>query len=279
MNLWHAAIALLPFDWAHYAFMRNALLAIVIISPVLALLGSMIVNKQMAFFSDAIGHATLAGIAIGTLAGLDNPMAVMIGFSCLLAGVITLMRRFGSASTDTVISVTMSFCAALGIVLLSRNGGFTKYSRYLIGDVLSITNGEIVQALIVSALFMAVWLVFFNTIVLVSINHSLARSRRIPIWLVETLFAVITAVIVTVCIPWVGILVISALIVLPAATARNLARSTRQYLFAAACIGIVSGIAGLIASYYWATATGATMVLIAAGFYAVSLVVKAAALR
>lgn len=275
MSIWHAAVAALPFEWAHYAFMQNALLAICIMSPLLAFLGCMIVNKNMAFFSDAIGHAGLTGIAIGTLLGAADPVFSMLFFSAVLAVLITLMRKYGSASADTVISVVMSFTVALGVVVLSRNGGFAKYSRYLVGDLLSIAPHEILHLLAAAVLFLLMWLLIFNRVFLVSINHSLAQSRGIRIWVVEGLFATMTALAVTVSIQWIGILVISALLILPAAFARNLAHSVRNYLALSAGAGIFSGIAGLIISYYSATASGATIVLVLSLLFISSIVWRA----
>jgi len=274
MSLWHALAALLPFQWAQYAFMRNALLAVLIVSPLFALLGCMVINRQMAFFADAIGHAGLTGVAIGALAGLADPLWAMTAFAVALALALTALRRWGSSSADTAIGIISSFSVALGIVLLSRMGGFAKYSRFLVGDILNITAGQLPWLLVTAALFLACWALFFNAVVLVSVNRSLARSRRFNVWAVETLFAALTAAVVTVSIPWVGILVINALLVLPAAASRNVTVSVRSYLWTAVIVSTVSGIAGLVASFYLGTATGGTIVLIAAGAYAVSLLMR-----
>jgi zinc transport system permease protein len=274
MNLWYSLFPLFPFEWAGFVFMQNALLAVIIISPLLAFIGCMIINKQMAFFSDAIGHAGLTGIAIGVLLGALNPLSAMLFFACVLALVITIMRKYAAASADTIIGVIMSFTVALGIVILSRQGGFTRYSRYLIGDILSITPREIGELLAVCLVFLFLWVFFFNRIFMVSINHSLAKSRQIHVWTVEAVFAVLAAVIVTISIQWIGILVISALIILPAAAARNIARSTQSYLLFAVIAGIISGVTGLVLSFYLATATGATIVLVAMFFYLISFIYR-----
>lgn len=274
MNLWSSLISLLPFDWAHFSFMHNALLAVLIVTPLFAFLGCMVVNNQMAFFSDAIGHAGLTGIAVGTILGIANPLWSMLGFAFVLAVLTTLLRRHSAASNDTVIAIVMSFTLALGIVILSRGGGFNRYSRFLIGDLLSITPLEIMSLLVVAAGFVLLWVTSFNRIFLVSMNTSLARSRKVPVWVIQTLFAVITAFVVTVSIQWVGILVINAMLILPAAASRNMARSISGYLWIAAGISLISGIAGLLASYYWSTASGATIVLFTMSFYVVSLVVR-----
>jgi zinc transport system permease protein len=274
MSGWHALLQLLPFDWAHYAFMHNALLAVILVSPLFALLGCLVIDNQMAFFSEAIGHAALTGIAIGVLAGLGNPLWSMIGFAVLLAFVVSALRRVSAASTDTIIGLAMAFTVALGVVLLSRGGGFAKYSRYLIGDILTITPTELAGAAAMLAGVVLVWIFFFNRFFLTFLNRSLAKSRGIDVWFVEGLFAAIVALVVTVSIPWIGLLVINSLLILPAAAARNLSRSTAQYHAFAIAISFVSGILGLIGSFYWNTASGATIVIFAMAFFVVSLMLR-----
>ncbi len=272
MLVWTSLVSTLPFEWAQFGFMQNALLAVLIVTPLFAFLGCMVINNQMAFFSDAIGHSALTGIAIGVIVGLANPLWAMALFALLLAVGITILRRYSAASSDTVIGIVMSFTVALGIVILSRGGGFNRYSRYLIGDLLSITPAEIVMLCIVTVVFLTIWVTLFNRIFLVSINTSLARSRKIPVWITQGLFASITALIVTLSIQWVGILVINALIILPATASRNVAKSMKEYLWFSALISVIAGVSGLIASYYMSTATGATIVLFSMIFYVCSLI-------
>lgn len=274
MNLCLELIASLPFEWAQYKFMQQALLAVLITGPLLAFLGCMVVNNQMAFFSDAVGHSAFTGIAIGTILGLDNPLWSMILFSVIFAVCITLLKRHGTASTDTVTGIMMSTALALGIVILSRGGSFNRYSQFLIGDFLSISSSDICNLIIVAILFLIAWVVFFNQFFLVSLNTSLAGSRKIPVWLIQTVFAVVTALVVAVSIQWIGILVINALIILPAATSRNLVHSTFSYVWIASAISIVSGIAGLVSSFYWSTASGATIVLFASLMYFLSVLLR-----
>jgi zinc transport system permease protein len=159
--------------------------------------------------------------------------------------------------------VFSSTAVALGLILLS-SGGFNKYSSYLVGDLLSITPTEL---LLLSISFIAViilWVLIFNRLLLISINQSLAASRGTNTLLVDILFTIAIAVVVTITIQWVGLLIINSLIVLPAAAARSVTRNMRQYHAVSIGISMFSGVSGLIASYYLDTATGATIVLIAA---------------
>jgi zinc transport system permease protein len=274
MTAWYWLTDLLPFAWAHYVFMKHALLAVLLISPLFALLGCHVIHNQMAFFSEAIGHAALTGIAIGVLFGLGNPLWAMVGFSAVLAVAVTLLRRRSAASTDTIIGLVMAFTVALGVVLLSRGGGFAKYSRYLVGDLLTVSAAELGGLAVLLAAVLALWAAVFNALLLASINRPLARSRGVAVWTVEALFATAVAVVVTVSVPWLGLLVINSLIILPAAAARNLARNTPSYVGWAVAISLASGILGLVSSYYWATAAGATIVLYAMGFFALSLAAR-----
>jgi len=275
MHFWYSLVdILLPFGWLDHMFMKNALLGVLLVTPIFGLLGTMIVNNKMAFFSDSLGHSALTGIAIGVLFGIKNPVWSMLFFSVLITIAILVVKEANTASTDTIIGVFSSTAVALGIVILSRNGGFNKYSVYLIGDLLSISPSDLLILGIVFVLVIGLWIVIFNRLLLASMNPSLARSRGINVRLYEYLFAMMMAVIVTISIQWVGILIISSLLILPAAASRNIAKNIRQYHVYSVLIALTSGISGLILSYFWGTSTGATIVLISSAFFAVTLIVK-----
>jgi len=257
-----------------YAFMRNALIGILLITPVFGILGTMIVNNKMAFFSDALGHSALTGIAIGVLFGIKTPIWSMLIFSILLAIAIIVVKNANTASTDTIIGVFSSTAVALGIVILSYNGGFNKNMVYLIGDFLSINLTDLIMLGVVFIIVLVLWVFIFNKLLLVSINQSLAGSRGINVRLYEYTFTLIMAVIVTISIQWVGILVISSMLILPAASARNIAKNIRQYHIYSVAIAVISGFCGLVLSYFLGSATGATVVLISASFFAATFFLK-----
>jgi len=143
IHIWYKFIDLLPFAWTNYEFMKNALLAVVIITPCFGLIGTMIVGNRMAFFSDVIGHSALTGVAIGVILGLVDVRPAMIIFAVILSIVVNIILEKTKASSDTVMGVFAAITAALGIALLSRGGSFNKYTVYLIGDILSVTPDEI----------------------------------------------------------------------------------------------------------------------------------------
>ena len=269
MSVWYDIINFLfPFQWAQYDFMKNALLGVLLVTPMFGILGTMVVNNKMSFFSDALGHSALTGIAVGVMLGIDNTLISMLGFSILLTIAIINVKNAKTASVDTIIGVFSSSAVALGIVILSYNGGFNKYSVYLIGDLLSISSGDILMLIISFVVVLIIWFTCFNKFLLVSINNTFARSRGINVKFYEYVFTILVAIIVTISIRWVGILVISSMMILPAASARNIANNIRQYHIYSISIAMISGILGLFLSYHFGCATGATIVLISSLFFA-----------
>ena len=266
---------LLPFEWTEFNFMKNAFVAVLLITPLFGLVGTMIVNNRMSFFSDAIGHSALTGIAIGVLLGVDNYLLSMLGFALLFAVGISAVIGSGVSSADTIIGVFSSTGLALGVVLLSASGGFSKYSSYLIGDILTVQPEEIALLGCVLIAVLLVWGLFFNRFLLTSINGDLAASKNIREGALQKIFVILVAVLVTVSIKWVGVLIINSLLVLPAASARNMARSMRSYHAWSVGISMFSGVTGLILSYYLGTAAGGTIVLVAAVVFAVTFAVGA----
>jgi zinc transport system permease protein len=270
MNIWYSLIDWLPFSFIQYDFMKNALLAVILIAPLFGLAGTMVINNRMSFYSDALGHSALAGIAVGTLLGLQDFVVSMVLFAILFGLGISAVKSRARSSTDTIIGVFSASAIALGIALLSRHGGFAKYNNFLVGDILAIRSSDIILLLVVLAGLLLFWIVFFNQILLLSVNPSLAISKGIKIHIIENAFLVIIAILVTVSIKWVGILLINSLLILPAAAARNIARSMRQYHGLSVLFSVFAGISGLLLSYYLDMAAGATIVLCSAAIFAVT---------
>ena len=265
---------LLPFSWVEYNFMKNALLAIIIITPLFGILGTMVVNNRMAFFSDALGHSALTGIAVGTIFGISDTNISMVLYATLFALFLNYIKRRKTLSTDTVISVVSSFSMAIGLMVLSRGGNFSRYSSLLVGDILSITAGEIGFLSIIFVITLVYWFLCFNRLHSVGVNVSLARSKSIKSSLMEDSFSILIAIIVMLSIKWIGILIINALLILPAAAGRNLASNMREYHLFSVLVAVFSGICGLILSYYMGTATGPTVVIIAAIIFFITLFVS-----
>lgn len=265
---------LLPFLWADYKFMKNAFLAIIIIAPLMGILGTMAVNNKMAFFSDALGHSALTGVALGVLLGINNELISLVAFGVLLALIITKVKNKGNASSDTVISVFSSTAIALGLLVLSYGGGFSKYSAYLVGDILSVTQSEILYLFIAFVAVVIIWSLIYNKLLLISINRELAASRGIKTILYENLFVIVVAVVVMLSIKSVGILLINSLLILPAATARNISKNSRSYLGFSVLTSLFCGVGGLVTSFYTDTSAGATIVMALAVVFFVTYIIR-----
>mgnify|MGYP000904880038 FL=1 len=252
------------FDWWQYDFMRNAFFAVLLTMPLFSMLGTIVVNNGMAFFSDALGHSSLTGVGIGILLGLTDYTPAMVIFAVVFALLMNRIRHSHIASTDTVIGVFSACGVALGLVLLSLGGSFSRYQNILIGDILSITKNELILLAITLAVFLVIWLLCFNRFYAISISPSLAQSKGIRVKLFDNLFVAAVAVVVMLAIRWVGLLIVNSMLILPAAAARYFARSAREYHFAALVFGLFSGMLGLWFSYRNAIATGPVIVIIAA---------------
>ena len=261
---------ILPFEFMQYAFMKNAFLAILLVSPIFAILGTMIVNNKMAFFSDALGHSALTGIAIGSILGISNMNISMFIFAVIFAILLNLVKNKTSYGADTIISVFSSIAIALGLAILAQTGGFNKYSSYLVGDILSISKTEIIYLCIAFILVFAFWFKLFNKLNAVSINPSLAKSKGINVKLLDNMFAIIIAVMVMISIRWVGILLINSMMILPAASSRNIAKNMRNYHAYSIIFALFSGIVGLIISYYTNIPTAPMIVILSGIIYFVT---------
>ena len=275
MNLWYALWDLLPFEMLHWDFMKNALLALLIMSPLFGLLSTMIVTGRMSFFSDALGHSAFTGIAIGAICGMTAPTGAAVLFSVVFALLFSYVRSRSNQAADTLIGVFSSSAVALGIFVATMGGSsFTKYNKYLIGDILSVTPGEIGMLALVLLAVLVFWALCANRLTLTAIHPQLAASRGIPVGLSQTLFVTAIAVVVTLSISSVGLLILNSLLVLPAASARNIARNLKQYHGYSVLFALVAGIGGLTVSYYLGCSAGAAISLILAAIFIVTFVFR-----
>lgn len=266
---------LLPFSFAEAGFMKRALLAMLLVAPAAAAVGVPLVQFRMAFFSDAIGHSAFTGVALGVLLGV-SPTWTMAAFGALVAVAIILVKGRTDLSSDTVIGVFFSTAIALGIAIISRQKGLTRnLQSYLYGDPLAVSDAELawMAALL---LLVAVYLFFsYNRILLLGVHEGFARTKGVPVRAVEISFSLVVALVVTTAIRTVGILLVTAMLVIPAAAARNVARGAKAAFHLSVGIALFSGFSGLVASYYLDTATGATVVLAAAACFALTTAARA----
>ena len=275
MSIWYWLCALLPFEMLNWLFMCNALLAILLICPLLGLMSTMIVTGRMSFFSDALGHSAFTGIAIGAICGLAAPTWAAVIFSVLFALLFSFVRSRSNQAADTIIGVFSSAAVALGIFVATLGGNsFTKYNKYLIGDILSVSPSEIGILAIVLVAVILFWALCSNRLTLTAIHPQLASSRGIPVKLSQTLFTVAIAVVVTLSISSVGLLILNSLLVLPGASARNVARNLKQYHLFSVLFALTAGLSGLTVSYYLGASAGAAISLILALIFAVTFTLR-----
>lgn len=275
MSIWYSPCEALKLEMLQWDFMKNALLAILIMSPLFGLMSTMIVTGKMSFFSDALGHSAFTGIAIGCIFGIAAPTWVAVAFSIAFSLLFSFVRSRSSQAADTLIGVFSSTAVALGIFIATLGGGsFTKYNTYLIGDILSVTPAQIGMLGLILVAVVIFWVLFSNRLTLTAIHPQLASSRGIPVGLSQTLFTTAIAVVVTLSISSVGLLILNSLLVLPAASARNVARNLRQYHLFSVLFALVAGIGGLVISYYLGSSAGAAISLVLALIFAVSFCLR-----
>ena len=278
MEFWYALVDLLPFEWAEPGsmyFMKNALLAILVISPLFGILSTMVVHSHMSFFSDALGHSAFTGMAIGALCGVGEPTWAAVVFSALFAVLFQLVRRRSHLASDTVIGVFSSTAVALGIFISTLGGrSFTKFNNLLIGDILSVEPAKVGLLAVILLVVVGLWVLSFNQLMLSAVHPALADSRGVKVFWQETLFSVAIAVVGTVSMTWVGLMVINSLLVLPAASARNVARNMGQYHLLSLLSALLTGVAGLMTSYYIGASAGASITLYLAVWFAMTFLLR-----
>ena len=269
---------LLPFEWTEFAYMKNAFLAVLLITPLFGLVGTMVVNNKMSFFSDALGHSALTGIAIGVLLGVDNYLLSMLGFALLFALCISAVMSSGTSSADTIIGVFFSVVMAFGLAVVSRDNAVARdLQQFLYGDILTITETDIrwLIGLFFALAAFQIW--GYNRLLYIGLNSVVAKAHRINVFFWQYLFAGLLALVVMFSVWAVGVLLVTALLIVPAATARNLARTAVGMFWWSILVSVTSAVAGLVLSAQeWAgTATVATVVLVSCGWFLLSAVLAA----
>ncbi len=261
-----------PFECMHARFMQQAMVGLLLLAPMTASMGIQVVNFRMAFFSDAVSHSAFAGVALGILFAFD-PHLTMPLFGILVGLSIVFVKRTSSLSTDTVIGVFFSGVIAFGLAVVSRDPASTRnLQMFLYGDILTIDNRDIVFLLGLFLVFFYYQARAYNRLLYIGINPTLARTHRVSVGFHQYTFAAFLSLVVMFSVWAVGVLLVTALIIVPAAAARNFARSAGGMFWWSLVISLSSAVTGLILSAqdFARTATGATIVLVAIGWFVVS---------
>lgn len=266
---------LLPFDCLQARFMQQAMLGLLLLAPMAAVMGIVVVNFRMAFFADAISHSAFAGVALGLIFSVD-PGWTMPAFGMLVGLGIMILQRHTSLSSDTVIGVFFSAMVAFGLAIVSRDRSLARdLQRFLYGDILTISDGQILCLLVLFLALMAFQAASYNHLLYIGLNPTLAQAHRVRVAIHQYIFAGLLSLIVMFSVQAVGVLLVTAMLIVPAAAARNVARSAGSMFWWAMLVSLTSAASGLIVSAQdWArTATGATVILVACGWFLLSMIV------
>ena len=265
-----------PLDCLQLRFMQQALLGLLLLCPMTAALGVQVVHFRMAFFSDAIGHSAFAGAALGLMLAVD-PMLAMPFFGVLVGLAVMAVQRRSALSSDTAIGIVFSAVVAFGLAVVSRAPGMARTVQpFLYGDSLTISANELVMLALLGLAALIFQIAGYNRLLLIALNPIMARASGIRVALWQYLFAGLTALVVMFAVRAVGVLLVTALLIVPAAAARHFARTAGGLFWWAQLISVTSGVAGLLLSAqpWLATASGATIILVACLWFALGALLR-----
>ncbi|MNG90624.1 High-affinity zinc uptake system membrane protein ZnuB [compost metagenome] len=265
-----------------YGFVVNALLAGLMIGPVLGGLGTLVVVKRFAFFSEAVGHAALTGVAIGILLGepYTGPYGSLFGY-CLLFGILlNFLRNRTGLSPDTLIGVFLSVSLALGASLLLMLAGKINVhilENVLFGSVLTVSGQDLVVLGIVAVLVLALAVPLYNRIMLASFNPQLAAVRGVAVKTLDYLFVVLVTLVTVAAVKVIGAILVGALLVIPAAAARLVSQSLKGFFFVSVLIATVSTLLGILLPIVFdlPVPSGAAIILVAGICFALAALARA----
>lgn len=264
-----------------YDFVINALLCSVVIGPLLGCVGTMVVAKRMAFFSQAIGNAALTGVAIGVLIGesYTAPYVSLFSFCILFGIVLNYTKARTRMSSDVLIGVFLSISLALGASLLlfvSAKVNTHILESILFGSVLTVNDLDMNVLLVVAIITVAFGLPLYNKMLLASLNPALAQVRGVNVQAIEYIFIILVTILTVACVKIVGAVLVEALLLIPAATARNLCRSLRSFVYTTMILATICCVAGILVPMQWdiPVPSGGAIVLVAASFFVLSVILR-----
>jgi zinc transport system permease protein len=250
------------------------LLSVVCVCISSGVLSPIVVSSRMAFFSDAVAHSTLAGVALGLLIGVGSPVLSMIGFAIIIALLVATLRQYTTLALDTVLGVAMAGSLAVGVLLYQYKRGSADLHGYLFGSVALLGTSDLM--IIAASALLSLLLVglFANKFLLVAVSRPLAQARGMPVARYEFLLIVVLALVVAVSVRAVGLLLVNALLVVPAATSRNIARTVGGMFWGSVAVALVSGLAGLFLSPLFGFSEGPAIVAASVVLFLVSQLLR-----
>jgi zinc transport system permease protein len=256
-------------------FMQRALLAALCLGPLCALLGVFVIARRMAFFSDTVSHSALAGVALGFWLGFVEPTWPMVGFSLLVAIAMMWLKEHTDLLTDTIMALLLSGSVALGVIILSLLHGRNyqgELERYLFGDILAIGWQDVWLAAALTGLVGIGIFAQLSSLTLLAAQEDMAHVCGVPVRRLNYLFVLVLTLTVAMSIRLLGIILVTSLIVIPPAAARNLSRNLRQHMLLSLAFGLLGGVGGAMLSYQLDVPCGSTIVLTCVAIFIVSLV-------
>ncbi|MDT2687358.1 metal ABC transporter permease [Enterococcus gallinarum] len=258
-----------------YEFMRRAFLAAIFIAGIAPMLGVFLVIRRQSLMADTLSHVSLAGVALGFFLNL-NPDLTTLLIVIIAAVILEYLRTLYRSYSEISIAILMSGGLALALVLMNLSGGnsATSIQSYLFGSIVTITQD---QVWFLGFLFLAVFVLFFlfkRPMYVLTFDEDTAHVDRLPVRIMSMLFNVLTGIAIAMMIPIAGALLISAIMVLPAAISMRLGKSFNAVILISVLIGLFGMLSGLTSSFYLDTPPGATITLVFIGLFLVINVVK-----
>lgn len=264
-----------------YEFVINALLCSLIIGPMLGCVGTMIVAKRMAFFSQAIGNAALTGVAIGVLIGesYTAPYVSMFSFCLLFGIVLNYVKPRTKMSADALIGVFLSISLAVGaslVLYVSARVNTHILESVMFGSILTVNDLDMNVLIVITVITLIVGLPLYNKMLLGSLNPSLAQVRGINVQAIEYVFIVLVTLITVACVKIIGAVLVEALLLIPAAAARNLCRGLGSFVYTTMALATISCIGGIYIPMQWdiPVPSGGAIVMVAASFFILTTIVR-----
>ncbi|MBL0917656.1 MAG: metal ABC transporter permease [Hydrogenophaga sp.] len=264
-----------------YGFVVNAVLAGLFIGPVLGGLGTLVVVKRLAFFSEAVGHAALTGVAIGILLGepYTGPYGSLFAYCLLFGLMVNFLRNRTGLSPDTLIGVFLAVSLAMGaslLLILSGRVNIHILENVLFGSVLTVDGNDLLVLLVVAALVTGLTLPLYNRFMLASFNPQLATVRGVRVKLLDYLFMVLVTIVTVASVKVIGAILVGALLIIPAAAARLLSLSMRGFFWCSVAIATVSTQVGILVPIEFGLPlpSGAAIILTAGALFALAAIVR-----
>ncbi len=254
------------------AFMLRALLAAVFLGPACGLMGVFVTARRMSFFSDTVAHAALAGVAAGFLLGMEDPTIPLLVVCTLVAIAMLWLKERTELLTDTIMALLLSTSVALGVVLLSiQRSRWADLDRYLFGDIVSVSWSDVIWCGAVAAAVVAALFRWLNSLALISAHEDLAHVAGVQVRRNNYLFVFLLTATVALSIRLLGVVLVTSLVVIPAASARSLAVNLRQQLALSVLLGLAGAAGGVALSYPLNIPSGPTVTLALAALFIVTL--------